>query len=99
MLAEVIWNGPAFKAGVSPDMRLVSVNGKEFSPEVLRDAILQAEASKQPLQLQFKRGNIFTTISLPYFDGLRIPSLQRVDAVPARVDDILAPSKSPLPAM
>jgi predicted metalloprotease with PDZ domain len=98
-LAGVWWNSPAFKAGVTPDMQIVSVNGKSFSPEDLRDAILQAEQSKQPLQLQFKRGDDYATISIPYYSGLRIPSLQRVDGTPARLDDILAPSKKQLPAM
>lgn len=97
-LAEVIWDSPAFKAGVTPDMQLISVNSKEFSPDVLHDAILAAEQGKQPLKLQFKRGNIYTTISIPYFGGLRVPSLQRVDGTPDRLGEILAPSKSPFPA-
>ena len=98
-LTNVSWNSPAFKAGVTPDMQLISVNGTAFTAQVLRDAILDAEHSKKPIQLQFKRGDEYTTIALPYFDGLRIPSLQRVDGTPARLDDIIAPSKSPLPAM
>jgi len=96
---SVWWDSPAFKAGITTDMQIVSVNGKAFSPQVLRDAILAAEKSKEPLALQFRRGDQFTNISLPYFDGLRIPSLQRVEGTPARLDDILAPSKSPLPSM
>jgi predicted metalloprotease with PDZ domain len=98
-LARVWWNSPAFKAGVTPDMQLVSVNGKEFTPDLLRDAILQAEQTKQPIQLQFKRGNEYVAFPLAYFEGLRIPSLQRVDGTPDRLNEILAPSKSPLPAM
>ena len=98
-LARVWWNSPAFKAGVTPDMQLISVNGKDFTYELLRDAILQAEQTKQPIQLQFKRGNEYVPIALSYFGGLRVPSLQRVDGTPGRMDEILAPSKSPLPAM
>jgi predicted metalloprotease with PDZ domain len=98
-LTGVWWNSPAFKAGVTPDMQIVSVNGKAFNPEDLRDAILQAEKSKQPIQLQFRHGDDYSNISIPYYDGLRNPSLQRVEGTPARLDDILAPSKSPLPAM
>jgi predicted metalloprotease with PDZ domain len=98
-IANVWWDSPAFKAGVAPGMQIVSVNGKAFTPEVLRAAILQAEQTKQPLQLQFKRGEDYTTVALPYFNGLRNPSLQRVEGTPDRLDDILAPSKSPLPAM
>lgn len=98
-LAQVWWGSPAFKAGITPDMQIVSVNGKSFTPQVLREAILQAEQSKQPLSLQFRRGDEYKLISLPYYDGLRIPSLQRVEGTPARLDDILAPSKSAPAAM
>lgn len=98
-IANVWWNSPAFKAGITPDMQIIAVDGKAFTPEVLRDAILQAEQTRKPLSLQFRRGDEYTSISLPYFNGLRIPSLQRVEGTPDRLDEILAPSKSPLPSM
>src|SRR6185369_13582613 len=98
-LGNVWWNSPAFKAGVTPDMQIVSVDGKAFTPEVLRGAILQAEKTKQPIELLFRRGDEYKSISIPYFGGLRIPSLQRVEGTPDRLSDIFAPSKSPLPAM
>jgi predicted metalloprotease with PDZ domain len=98
-LANVWWGSPAFKAGITPGMQIVSVDGKAFTPQILRDAILKAEQSKEPLQLQFKKGNEYSTIAISYFDGLRIPHLQRVEGTPDRLDDILAPSKSPLPSM
>jgi predicted metalloprotease with PDZ domain len=95
-LVNVWWGSPAFKAGITPNMLIVSVNGRAFSAQVLRDAVLEAEHTKQPLQLQFRRGDRYTTISLAYFNGLRIPSLQRVEGTPDRLDEILAPSNSPL---
>jgi predicted metalloprotease with PDZ domain len=98
-LSNVWWGSPSFKAGVTPDMRIVSVNGKSYTAQGLREAILDAEKTKQPLELQFRRGEDYKSFSIPYFDGLRIPSLQRVDGTPARLDDILAPSKRALPAM
>ena len=98
-ISSVWWNSPAFKAGVTTDIQIVSVGGKAFTAEVLRQAIVQAEQTKQPLALQFRRGDEYKTISLPYYGGLRIPSLQRVEGSPARLDEILAPSKSSPPAM
>ena len=97
-LASVWWDSPAFKAGVTPGMQIVSVNGKAFTHELLRESILQAETTRQPLELQFRQGEDYKTIAIPYFDGLRIPSLQRVEGTPARLDDIVAPSNSPMPA-
>ncbi|MES2220907.1 MAG: peptidase M61, partial [Acidobacteriota bacterium] len=98
-VSNVWWNSPAFKAGVTPNMELISVNGTAYNPKVLTDAILAAEKDKKPLQLQFREGKQFKTIALPYYDGMRYPSLQRVEGTPDRLDDIFAPSKSPLPAM
>lgn len=97
-ISNVNWESPAFKAGITPDMQIVAVNGKAFSNQVLHDAILDAEKTKQPLQFQLRHGDEFKSVTVPYFDGLRIPSLQRVEGTPDLLDDILAPSKSPLPA-
>jgi hypothetical protein len=80
-------------------MELVSVNNIAYSAKVLRSAILAAEKDKQPLQLQVRKGDRYRTYSIPYFDGLRYPSLERDESTPDRLDDILAPSKSPLPPM
>ncbi len=98
-IGNVWWNSPAFKAGITPDMQIVSVNGKAYTAKVLRDAITDAEKNKQPLELQFRRGDEYKSFSIPYYGGLRIPSLERVDGTPDRLDEILAPSKRPLPAM
>ncbi len=97
-VGNVSWDSPAFKAGITPGMTFVSVNGTTYTGKGLRAAILDAEKTKQPLQLEFKRGEDYKTIALPYFDGLRYPSLQRIAGTPDRLDDILAPSKAPLPA-
>jgi predicted metalloprotease with PDZ domain len=99
MISNVWWGSPAFKAGVTPNMELISVNGTAFNPKVLTDAILAAEKDKKPLQLQFREGKQYKAIALPYYDGMRYPSLQRVEGTPDRLDEIFAPSKSPLPAM
>jgi len=98
-IGNVWWGSPAFKAGITPDMELVSVNGTAYTAKVLKDAILAAEKDKQPLQLQVRNHDRYLTLSIPYYDGMRYPSLERVDGTPDRLDEILAPSKSPLPAM
>jgi predicted metalloprotease with PDZ domain len=99
LVGNVWWNSPAFKAGIVPNMRIVSVNGKAYTSKLLRAAILAAEKDKTPLQLQFRSGDEYKTFSIPYYDGLRYPSLQRVEGTPNRLDDIFQPSRSPLPAM
>ena len=98
-ISNVWWDSPAYKAGVTPDMEIISVNGTAYTDKLLTDAILAAEKDKKPLQLQFRVGDNYKTVSIAYYDGMRYPSLQRVDGTPDRMDDIFAPSKSPLPTM
>jgi predicted metalloprotease with PDZ domain len=98
-VSNVWWNSPAFKAGITPGMVLISVNGAAYTSKILNDAILAAEKDKQPIQLQFRDGEAFKVFSVAYYDGLRHPSLQRVDGTPDRLDEIFEPSKSSLPAM
>jgi predicted metalloprotease with PDZ domain len=98
MISNVWWGSPAFQAGLTPDTELVSVNGQAYTADLLKDAILQAEKDKKPIEIQFRRGDTYKTVSIPYYEGMRYPHLQRVDGTPDRFDDILAPSKSPLPS-
>ena len=92
-LDSVWWDSPAFKAGITPDMQLQAVNDQKYTAAGLREAILAAEQSKEPLKLLFKRGDEFVTVSLDYHGGMRYPHLERVEATPDRLDLILAPAK------
>jgi predicted metalloprotease with PDZ domain len=98
-LGNVWWNSAAFTAGITSDMQIISVNGKAYTAGVLREAITEAEHTRQPIELQFRRGEEYKSFSIPYYGGLRIPSLERVEGTPDRLDEILAPSKRPLPAL
>ncbi len=90
---NVIWNGLAFKAGITPDMHLEAVNDQKYSPAGLRETILAAEKNKEPIKLLLKRGDEFTTVSLDYHGGMRYPHLERVATTPDRLDAVLAPVK------
>ena len=60
-LDNVSWDSPAFKAGITPDMQLQAVNDQKYTAAVLREAILAAEKSKEPIKLLLKRGDEFVT--------------------------------------
>ncbi|MHB8607578.1 MAG: M61 family metallopeptidase [Candidatus Acidiferrales bacterium] len=91
-LAGVWWDSPAFKTGMTPDMQLEGVNDQTFSLAELREAILSAETGQKPIKLLLKRDGQFVTVSLDYHGGLRYPHLERVEAMPDRLDAILAPT-------
>ena len=92
-LENVWWDSLAFKSGITPDMHLEAVNDQKFTIASLREAILSAEKSKEPIKLLLKRGDEFVTVTLDYHGGLRYPHLVRVGGTPDRLDAILAPSK------
>jgi len=85
-IVDVTVGKPAFNAGLSAGMKLVAVNMRQFSANVLRDALLAAEKSKDPIELLIQAGEHFKIYKLDYHDGPRYPRLERVSAQP----DLLA---------
>ena len=92
-IENVVWNGPAFKAGITPEMQLEAVNDQKYTPKLLRETILAAEKNQQAIELLLKRGDEYHTVSLDYHGGMRYPHLERAGATPDRLDAILAPVK------
>lgn len=71
-------------------MIIAAVNGKAFSLDVLRAAIVDAEKNTAPLKLLVKRGKDFQMILINYHSGLRYPALTRLEGTPDLLDAILA---------
>jgi predicted metalloprotease with PDZ domain len=90
-LKDVLWDGPAYKAGLTVDTVLVAVNGVAFDPDRLKEDITAASTAMEPLQLIVRKGDEFRVIALDYHGGLRYPHLERDPAHTALLDDILAP--------
>ncbi|MDR3510109.1 MAG: peptidase M61 [Caulobacteraceae bacterium] len=90
VLGQVLWDGPAFKAGLTEGTQIVAVNGDAYDPDGLKDAIKAARTSAAPIALLVKDKNQYRTVTVDYHDGLRYPHLERIADQPARLDDILA---------
>ena len=80
---DVLWDGPAFKAGLTPGMKLISINGRPFASSVLREEIVNAQKTKKPLQLRVENDGVRTLHAVHYDGGLRYPNLLRA---PGKVD-------------
>jgi predicted metalloprotease with PDZ domain len=92
-VSDVRWDSPAFDAGIGPGMTAMAVNGRAYSTEVMEDAIKAAKENKQPIELLVKEFDLFRTIKLPYYGGLRYPHLERIPGKPDRLAAIYAPKK------
>ncbi len=90
-VTDVLWDGPAFKAGLTSDARIEGVNGRAFSGDTLEAAITAARGGTAPIELTVSSGDHVRTVRIDYHDGLRYPHLERVASTPAHLDDILAP--------
>ncbi|NII73393.1 putative metalloprotease with PDZ domain [Dyella sp. SG562] len=91
-VTDVQWGGPAFKAGLVPGLKLVAVNGRDYSADGLKDAIKAAKDKGTPIQLLVKNNEFFQTVSIDYRDGLRYPHLTRASGAD-RLGQIAAPLK------
>jgi len=90
-LTDLTKDGPADKAGLGPGMRLVAVNGRAFTPALLRAAVHDAEGSGPAIELIVENSGFYKVIRIDYHGGERYPVLERVIAVPDTLDDILQP--------
>lgn len=90
---NVLWEGPAFKAGLAIGAKLIAVNGLAYDAEKLKAAIKAAKGGGEPIELIVKVGDRFRTVRVDYHDGLRYPRLERIAGAPARLDDILTAKK------
>jgi predicted metalloprotease with PDZ domain len=75
-IEDVIPGSPAAEVGIAPDMELVAVNGREWSPELLREAIRRAKESKEPILLEMKNDGYYKTVKIAYYGGERYPHLE-----------------------
>jgi len=77
---DVTYGSPAYLAGIGPGMKLVAVNGRAWSSDVLQDALRASKDSKQPIDLLVENAKFFKTYSISYHDGIRNPHLERTEA-------------------
>ncbi len=90
-LGDVIIGSLADKAGLAPGFQIHAVNGRAFTPGLLRAAIKGAVGNGPPIELIVENTGYFKTIVLNYHGGEKYPQLVRVDGATDRLDDILAP--------
>jgi predicted metalloprotease with PDZ domain len=88
-ITSVLWDGPAFKAGLTDGDKVVAVNGIAFDADLLKEAITNAKTGG-PIQLIVKSGDHYKVVAIDYRGGLRYPHLERIPGAPDRLSDIYA---------
>ena len=88
-ITDTIEGMPAAQAGIGPGMKLIAVNGRRFTGEVLRDALRAGKSSSTPLELLVENTDYYKTYKLDYHGGERYPHLVRDESKPDLLSDIL----------
>jgi predicted metalloprotease with PDZ domain len=89
----VIWDSPAFRAGMTNGDRIVAVGGVEYSRARFLEGLGATSTAKTPLQLIVKQGRRFATIALDYSGGIRYPRLQKTGEGETSLDRLLKPRR------
>ena len=87
-IVDVLWNSPAYKAGLSQGFTVIAINSKAYKPELLKSAISAAKAGHQSIELLLRQADRYQTTRIEYYEGLKYPKLERIDATPDRLEAI-----------
>ena len=89
--ADVIVGSPAYQARLGPGMKLLGVNSRKWSPELLHAAVKAAQQGGEPIELLVENAQSIQTYSVSYHGGEKHPHLERVAGQPDMLSDILKP--------
>jgi predicted metalloprotease with PDZ domain len=90
-VGDVIHGGPAYAAGIGPGMKIAAVNGRQFSPDGIRDVIELAKDSSEPIRLLVANGAQYQTLSVDYHGGIQYPHIERDKSRPDYLSEIIQP--------
>ena len=88
-IEDTIEGMDATHAGIGPGMKILAVNGRRFTPQVLRDALYEGKNTSQPLQLLVENTDYFRTFVIDYHGGEKYPRLVRDDSKQDALSEII----------
>jgi predicted metalloprotease with PDZ domain len=88
---DVLTASPAAKAGLGAGVKLIAVNWRAYSADVLHAAVKASPATREPIALIVQSGKTFRLIIIDYHGGERYPHLERVAGTPDMLGAITAP--------
>ena len=90
-IADIIWDGPAFNAGLTVGAEIIAVDGRSYTDDGLKDAVTTAKNGKDPIRLIIKSGDRVRDIAVQWNGGLRYPRLEKVGLGDGSLDMLLKP--------
>ncbi len=89
---DVLPDSPAAKAGLSPGMKLIAVNGMKYTADRLKEAVANSNKPGARIELLTDVGDeSYKTLRISYNQGARYPHLERDTGKPDLLSQIAAP--------
>jgi predicted metalloprotease with PDZ domain len=90
-VGSVLWDSPAFNAGITIGSEIMAINGRKFDMDAIKQAIRDAAGNGPAPELLIHDGDVYRTVKLDWHGGLRYPRLEKVGTAPGTLDALLAP--------
>ena len=91
VVLDSIVGKPAYQAGITPGMKVVAVNDRAFTPDLLHEALKASKSGSQPIRLLLLNDGYYRTCAISYQGGELYPHLVRDEGKPDRLDEVLKP--------
>ncbi len=91
MVKDVVPGSPADVAGIAPDMKIIAVNGRAYSLDLLHRTVKESAGSKGPVEMIVANGDFFKVVEIKWNGGERYPHLKRDPSKPDVLQAIYAP--------
>ena len=90
-VSDVVPGSPGDVAGLSAGAKLIAVDGRKWSKDVLHDALAATNRGGPNISLLIEKDDLYRTVELPYGGGERFPHLVRNPASPDLLGAIARP--------
>ena len=88
-VTDSVYGSPAFEAGISSGMKIIGVNGRLYSQDLLDDAVKNSKEASQPISLLVVVDDFYKTSTVNYHGGARYPHLLRDEGKPDSLDELI----------
>jgi predicted metalloprotease with PDZ domain len=93
-IVDVASDSAAGRAGLAPGSKLMGVNHRVYSADLLRQSFVSAETTSQPIELLTLTDGYYADFPVDYHQGLRSPHLTRISEKPDLLTTILRPRRT-----
>ncbi len=92
-IVDIVPDSAAGRAGLTPAIKVIGVNHRVYSADLLRQAIVHAETNREPIVLLTLTDGYYTEFPVDYHSGLRSPHLMRIAGKADLLTTIMRPRR------